>query len=198
MTGKRALVGGLALLASLSATPRAHADLIQAPGATWEYTFTAPTGSWETGGGTFAGAFGPAPFGNVLGGDFGYSSGTFWDVGSSDPAEDDLWVRRTFDTTGFDSIAWNLGVDNGYKLFIDGTLVASDNAEGYTFRWEYSGSLPALTQGSHWVAVALEDHGGLTAFDMQITGNPVPEPGTLTLMGLGLGLVARRTRRQKS
>ena len=45
--------------------------------------------------------------------------------------------------------------------------VASDNAEGFTFRWEYSGTFPSLNAGTNVIAVALEDHGGATAFDME-------------------------------
>jgi hypothetical protein len=54
----------------------------------------------------------------------------------------------------------------------------------------------ALVNGENWLAVELEDHGGLTAFDMQVTGDPVPEPATLLLLGSGLtGLAVRRRRR---
>ena len=77
---------------------------------------------------------GPAPFGNYLGGSYdpaGYFNyQTLWDADGSDG--DDLWVRQSIDLTGFDldSIRWDLGVDNGYKLYINGTLVSSENAEG--------------------------------------------------------------------
>ncbi len=92
-------------------------------------------------------------------------------------------------------------MDNGFKLYIDGLLVASDNAEGFTFRWEYGGSLSALALAPdvHYVAVALEDHGGATAFDMQITGShAVPEPGTVTLIALGMSLAVLGRRRRRS
>jgi hypothetical protein len=81
-------------------------------------------------------------------------------------------------------------VDNGFKLYLNENLVASDNAEGFTFRWEYSGGVPAgfLLPGLNVVAVALEDPGGLTAFDMQLTGRltpVIPEAGNV-LAGLAL------------
>lgn len=199
-----ALFLGVALMAgSASATP------ILAAGSTWEYTFTlGPPGNadWNTetnatNGAETDWALGAAPFGNCLSGGCGFTT-DFDDPAGKWPADgsdgDDLWVRRTFDATGFtpSSIAWHLGVDNGYKLYLNGDLIASANAEGYTFRWEYSGAFGAsLLPGTNTIAVALEDHGGLTAFDMEVVGDPVPEPGTLLLLGSGLTGLAMRRRR---
>ncbi len=177
-------------------------QIVLPPGATWEYTFSDPTldPSWNTTTGGWATA--PAPFGNHLGG-FGTDPGffdykTWWEADGSDG--DDLWVRKSIDLTGFDlnSLAWDLGVDNGFKLYVNGNLVAGDNAEGYTYRWEYSGTFASslLNPGINVVAVALEDHGGLTAFDMQVTATAVPDGGaTLALLGgalVGLGLLRRK------
>ncbi len=86
---------------------------------------------------------------------------------------DDLWVRTAIDLSNVDlsSVAWGLGVDNGYKLYANGTFIGIGNAEFYTHRSEYSGDFDGvLTQGVNTFAVALEDHGGATAFDMEITG----------------------------
>lgn len=187
-----------ALFASVAVS--ANADVILAPGATYEYTFSDPTASatWNT---TLGGwTTGAAPFGNTGGGDFG--ANTVWPA--SGDRLDDLWVRIGVDLTGYNlsTIAFDLGVDNGFKLYANGTFVAGDNAEGFTSRWEYTGSVPAgsLHSGVNVFAVALEDHGGLTAFDMQLRGDRrpsgVPDGGsTLGVLGLalaGLGLYRRK------
>ena len=56
-----------------------------------------------------------------------------------------------------------------------------------------------LHAGINVIAVALEDHGRVTAFDMHVTA-AIPEPGTyaLLLAGLGmLGFLARRYMNRK-
>jgi len=199
-----ALVVGLTLFAGSVAQA---GQIVLSTGSTWEYTFTDPTTlnpAWNatTGGGWTEGL---APFGNNTG---GFSSDpsrlfdykTWWAADGSDG--DDLWVRKSMDLTGFDlsSVAWGLGVDNGFKLYVNGHLVAEANEEYYTWRWEYSGTFASefLNPGVNVVAVALEDHGGLTAFDMQVTATAVPDGGaTLMLLGgalVGLGALRRKFR----
>jgi hypothetical protein len=177
------------------------AAVLLPPKSTWEYTFSDPTGdpAWNTTtgvGGIWSS--GPAPFGNTADPNFG--PGTVWPVTGSSMA-DDLWVRTTVDLTGIDlgSVNWDLGVDNGYKLYVNGVLVSSANAEGFTFRWEYSGAFPAadLLPGLNVIALALEDHGGATAFDMQVTGDPIPEPSTGALMLAGVIFAAGFGRRRR-
>jgi hypothetical protein len=201
----RLLAATLAVAAGAS-----QAATVITPGDTWQYSFSVPAAGWQVG--TDAGAWnsGLAPFSNCgpIGGNNcagndpvgHFNAGTQWLADGSDG--DDLWVRKQVDLTGFDlsSFSWDLGVDNGFALYINGTLVASDNAEGFTTRWEYGGAVSSalLNAGTNWIAVALEDHGGLTAFDMQLTGNvvAVPEPETYALMLAGLGIVGFMARRR--
>jgi hypothetical protein len=213
----RARAAGIlaALSLSLAWPLAASADPIVPAGGNWQYTFCDPTAdpTWNftTGlGGPCGWLEGPAPFSNVDGVDaFGYEhrAGTYWPenhVDQEGPFVDDLWVRRALDLTHYDlnTIVWQMAVDNGYKLYLNGTLLSSDNEEGYTWGWEYSGGFPNATQGVNILALALEDHGVRTAFDMEITGTPVPvpvpEPGTMALVGLGgLALAARRRRQRR-
>src|SRR5262245_54183275 len=145
---------------TLTATtaPLVNADVFLSPASTWEYTFNDPTGdpAWKTTTGGWTS--GPAPFGNVQTGAFGYEFGTFWLEDATGSLDDDLWVRTTVDLSAADlaSIQYDLGIDNGFKLYANGSLVAEDNAEGYTARWEYSGGIPAadLIAGVNVIALA--------------------------------------------
>ena len=179
-----------------------QATVVLSPASTWEYTFTDPTGNatWNTTTGGWT--TGLAPFGNNTGAGDGFDYNTFWGPDGADG--DDLWVRVAVDLTGYDlsTIEYDLGVDNGFSLYVNGLLLAGNNAEGYTFRWEYSGAVSSglLTSGVNVFALALEDHGGLTAFDMQLRGDRipvgVPDGGSAVLLlglaTLGLGFVRGR------
>lgn len=124
---------------------------------------------------------------------------TYW------AADTDLALQKTFTFNGSISGDMNLHVasDNGFLVYLNGQLLAKENAEGFTSYWEYNYSLsPAsLVQGGNLLQVLAEDHGGLTYFDMQIDGDVVnvPEPSLLGLLGIGLiGMVSIRTRKSHS
>jgi len=143
-------------------------------GSPWEYTFVNPT--LDTGWATSTGGWtvGSAPFGNDSTGPFAYR--TLWPADST--SEDDLWIRTTVDLTGLDPALarWNLSVDNGYKLYVNGNLIAGANEDGGAFRWEYTGALTGAISGVNHIALALEDHGGGTAFDMEVVANSRRDP----------------------
>lgn len=224
---KRFLAAVLAVGAMGTFSANAAVFDLVAAGSLWEYTFADPTAntSWNTTTGGWD--TGLAPFGNNIAGpgslypnvdpDGHFDFNTPWAVGPADdvaPYEDDLWVRTTFnvDQLGwvFDSFTWGLGTDNGYTLYLNGNLISGPaNADGYTYRWEYSGILNQHLNlsGVNVLAVALEDHGGLTAFDMQVQGIgtyteptnsapavvPIPAAAPLGLLGMGVvSLIARR------
>ena len=112
--------------------------------------------------------------------------GTYW------AANTDLALQKTFNFSGIVNGALNLHVasDNGFLIFLNGQLLAKENAEGYTSYWEYNFALNSspLLQGLNTLQVLAEDHGGATFFDMKMDADvtAVPEPSLLALFGLGL------------
>jgi hypothetical protein len=191
------------------------AQTLLPPGASWEYTFAAPGTGWQTGAAAgVAWSTGHAPFSNcgplgdvdcaAQGWPATFDANTRWPADTSGSPDDDLWVRTQVDLTGRDlgtlQAQWALGVDNGYKLYVNGTLLSQGYAEGFTDRWEYSGTVPAslLSPTLNWIAVALADGGGLTAFDMTlVTGQPpIPEPHTWALMLAATAAVSAVVRRK--
>ncbi len=129
------------------AASQANADVetILPPGSTWEYTFTNPTADpgWMTTTGGWA--TGPAPFGNISGTGVGgvtiFNYNTWWPADGWGNMDYDFWVRTMIDLTGYDlsTINWELGVDNGYTLYINGNSAPgyTNGVVPYTYSWEY-------------------------------------------------------------
>jgi len=160
---------------------------------TWNYqTFSSPDlwNDWASAGyGSFdwssaSWSAGQAAFGNAQNyGGLNYN--TFWD------ANTDLALQKTFFLDGaLSDLTLNVASDNGFMLFVNGILLAKENAEGFTSIWEYSQVIDAspFVQGTNHIEILAEDHGGITYFDMKLTGDiaSVPEPATVLLFGAGL------------
>jgi hypothetical protein len=142
--------------------------VIVKPKSFWEYTFTSPPTTWKTSFGTWT--TGQAPLGSLksTGIDSLFNYNTLW------PPFKTVYVRKKINLENYDlsSLTYYLGVDNGYELYINGNFVSKGYAEGYTYRWEYSGNIPPsfLNPGDNIIALILVDTGGFSAFDLQLTG----------------------------
>lgn len=95
----------------------------------------------------------------------------------------------------------NLAVDNGAMVFVNGNQIFKGNDEGYTSAWEYTDSVDnkLFVVGKNTVRVLIEDHGGLTYFDMELKGNMSRTKSVIPLVFLAMtgivvciGFVAKR------
>ena len=149
------------------------------PGANW-YSDSFDHSTW---------ALGKSEFGNTVGINGLTGRETFWDVNSS------LFAFKTFTLASTVDMVAKLAADNGFDLYINGTLAASANAEGFTHHWEYTYNLDAslFNVGTNTIGIEFKDHGGLTAGDFALVGDsaglvaiPLPAAawGGMALMGL--------------
>jgi hypothetical protein len=131
---------------------------------------------------------GYAAFGNTA--DFGSEnvpqplSNTYWSM------DHGLALRRTYYLDGAikGDLTLNAAFDNGLMVFVNGTQVFKLAKPGYAAYWDVTlGINPSVfVQGMNVIEVLAEDHGGGCFFDMELSGDIVPEPGTLLLMGTGM------------
>ena len=120
------------------------------------------TGEWQKGKAPFGSDFtSPVP---------GLEANTIWPINSK------LYLRKTTDLSNFDlnTVEWKIAVDNGYKFYVNGHLIGNDFQEGYTYFWEYQGVIPRayLNEKNNVFEYELEDTGGLSVFETQLTATP--------------------------
>ncbi len=125
---------------------------------------------------------GNAAFGSAIG------ASTFWAF------DTDLALQTEFDFSGgVSELLLSVASDNGFVVFLNGSLVAKENVENFTKYWEYDISIDPtlLVQGTNTLQVLAESHGDSSFFDMRLSGSngavaAVSEPATLMLLAAGL------------
>ncbi len=101
-------------------------------------------------------------------------------------------------STGLTNVLAQFGVDNGIYVWLDGEYLNGWMAPGGAGTSEYSLNIGSLSAGTHYMQILREDHGGATGYNINVSGDaaPVPEPGTMVLLGAGmLGLAVFGKRR---
>lgn len=190
----------VAALATVGAVQAAPVDFV-AQGSTYQYKVLG-TDLWSGGG--WAPGVGLSTFDNFAAANpiSGWATGTaaFGNAGGAVTAwaaNTDLALYKTFEVSGMvtGDLKLNVASDNGFLIFLNDQLLAQANAEGFTSYWEYTFTLSPgsayINSGTNVLKILAEDHGGLTFFDMKLSGNVVPSPGSLALAGLALlGLAA--------
>jgi len=87
---------------------------------------------------------------------------------------------------GLQNVVGSFGVDNGLYVWLDGVYISGATRPEGTFPGEHIMNFGALSAGTHYLQILREDHGEVTGFDTEVTGSPVPVPGSIILLSSGL------------
>ena len=124
---------------------------------------------------------------------------TYWPAGIESPKYySHMYVYANFSLSEPASLTALCTVDNGYKLYIDGILMDSQDAGGFAYLWEYQVPNIQLEAGSHDIGIHFFDYGRATGADFALIDPsvPVPEPSVIALSFLGLVWLVRRKLRR--
>ncbi len=113
---------------------------------------------------------------------------TNWAVGT------EVAIIYQFNTFSAENVIASFGVDNGIFAWIDGVYLGGARRGGGVSLGEHVFNVGDLTEGTHYLQLLLEDHGGSNGYAVDITADSftppkppsIPEPTTLALLGLGL------------
>ena len=126
-----------------------------------------------------------------------------WDVANSNGSANPLLFTFSFSLTGFDvstAVLTGLwGIDNVGSVSLNGNILSSlPNVITNNFNVLHAFSArpgsSAFVAGLNVLSYNVENRGGPGAFrtSVQVNANPIPEPSTLAILGLGLMALASR------